>query len=67
MSFSTKILLGLIAGIAVGLFFGESVHHLEFLADGFENLLRMTVLPYITVSLILNLGRMNAAQAGTTC
>jgi Na+/H+-dicarboxylate symporter len=63
MSFSTKILLGLIAGIAVGLFFGESVHHLEIFANGFVNLLRMTVLPYITVSLIFNLGRMDARQA----
>jgi len=63
MSFSTKILLGLISGIAGGLFFGESVHHLEIFADGFVNLLRMTVLPYITVSLIFNPGRMDAAQA----
>ena len=63
MSFSTTILFGLIAGIGVGLFFGESVHHLEILADGFVNLLSMTVLPYITVSLIFNLGRMDSAQA----
>jgi Na+/H+-dicarboxylate symporter/ABC-type amino acid transport substrate-binding protein len=63
MSFSSKILIGLFSGILIGLFLGEKVTYLEFISDSYVNLLRMTVLPYITVSLILNLGSMNASQA----
>jgi L-cystine uptake protein TcyP (sodium:dicarboxylate symporter family) len=61
MSFSTGILIGLIAG--TGLFFGEPTVHLDFIADGFIKLLRMTVLPYIVVSLVLSLGSLKKQQA----
>ena len=38
MSFSKRILIGLSAGVAVGLFFGELVSPLKIVADGFVKL-----------------------------
>ena len=52
MSLSTKIIIGLILGIAVGLFFGEHVAFLSYGADAFILLLQMSVLPYIVASLV---------------
>ena len=63
MSLSTRILLGLALGIAVGLFFGEYVAFLGVVGDGFVMLLQMTVLPYVTVSLALGLGSVSGAEA----
>ena len=62
-SLSSLILIGLIAGIAAGLFFGESCRHLKPVGDGFVMLLQMTVLPYIIVSLITHIGGLTAEQA----
>ena len=63
MGLSTRIFIGLFAGVAVGLFFGELVADLKFFGDVFIKLLQMTVLPYIVVSLIAGFGRMTSAQA----
>ncbi len=63
MSFSQRILAGLLSGLAVGVFLGELVAPLEIVADGFVKLLQMTVLPYVTVSIVLSLGTLNAADA----
>jgi Na+/H+-dicarboxylate symporter/ABC-type amino acid transport substrate-binding protein len=63
MTFSRKILLGLALGILVGLFFGEQALALKWAADGFIKLLQMTVLPYVTVSIIESLGSLAAADA----
>lgn len=63
MSFSRKILLGLVLGIAVGLFFGERAAAMRLAADAFVRLLQMTVLPYVTVSLILGIGSLEPATA----
>ncbi len=63
MSFSRKILVGLAAGVATGLFFGERAAVLEWAADGFVKLLQMTVLPYVTVSIVSSLGRLDYASA----
>jgi Na+/H+-dicarboxylate symporter/ABC-type amino acid transport substrate-binding protein len=63
MSFSTQILVGLVAGIATGVFFGESVAPLKVVADGFVKLLQMTVLPYVTISIISSLGSLSAEDA----
>ena len=52
MTFSRKILVGLALGILVGLFFGERALALKWAADGFVKLLQMTVLPYVTVSIV---------------
>ena len=63
MGLSAKILLGLIAGIVTGLFFGEMVAGLRVFGDIFIKLLQITVLPYIIVSLISGLGRLQMEQA----
>jgi Na+/H+-dicarboxylate symporter len=63
MTFSRQILLGLVAGVLVGLFLGELVAPLGIVAEGFVKLLQMTVLPYVTVSIIVSLGSLNLAEA----
>jgi Na+/H+-dicarboxylate symporter/ABC-type amino acid transport substrate-binding protein len=63
MSFSTRILIGLGAGVAVGVFLGEEAAALKWAADGFVKLLQMTVLPYVTLSIIRSLGTLQIAQA----
>lgn len=65
MSSSKRILVGVLAGIAVGLFLGERAAPLDFFATAFVKLLQVTVLPYMTVSIVLNLGRLDYAQART--
>jgi Na+/H+-dicarboxylate symporter/ABC-type amino acid transport substrate-binding protein len=62
LSSSTKILVGLLAGVLVGLFFGEYASVLKVVADGFVKLLQMTVLPYITLSIITSLGALSYGQ-----
>jgi Na+/H+-dicarboxylate symporter/ABC-type amino acid transport substrate-binding protein len=63
LSFSTQILVGLAAGLVVGVFFGERVGVLKWAADGFVKLLQMTVLPYVTLSIVGSLGNLQMRQA----
>jgi Na+/H+-dicarboxylate symporter len=63
MSLSTKVLLGLVLGIAVGVFFGESAGSIQIVGDAFIQLLQMTVIPYILVALISGLGRLEFREA----
>ena len=63
MSLSSRILIGLIAGILTGLFFGELVSGLKLVGDVFVKLLQVTVLPYIVASLIAGFGRMQMSHA----
>ncbi len=63
MSLSTKILLALLLGLGVGMFFGEMAAPLEVVGDAFIQLLQMTVLPYITFSLVASLGSMTYEEA----
>jgi Na+/H+-dicarboxylate symporter/ABC-type amino acid transport substrate-binding protein len=65
MTSSTKILVGLVSGIFVGLFFGEHAGMLKIVADGFVKLLQMTVLPYITLSIIISLGGLSYDEVKT--
>ncbi len=51
--------MGFLAGITAGLLAGEYCAPLGVLGEIFVGLLQMTVLPYIIVSLIVNLGRLN--------
>ena len=70
MSLSAKILLGMGLGIFTGLFFGEKVTFLNIVGDGFIQLLQMTILPFVTFSLILGLGGLtykNALLLGKKC
>ena len=63
MTFTKQILLGLVLGLAVGVFLGEYASPFSLAGDIFIALLQMTVLPYIIVSLIANLGRISWAQS----
>lgn len=63
VSFSTRILIGLGAGVAVGVFLGEHAAALKWAADGFVKLLQMTVLPYVTLSIVSSLGNLHMADA----
>ncbi len=59
MSLSTRVLIGLGLGILLGLFIGEWVGPLGLVGDGFILLLQMPVLPYVALSLIASLGRLD--------
>jgi Na+/H+-dicarboxylate symporter len=63
MSSFTRVILGLGLGIFTGLFFGELAGSLEIFGEAYIRLLQMTVLPYIMVSLIGGLGRLDAGMA----
>ena len=54
---------GLFLGIACGLFFGELVRPLDFVASAFIRLLQMAVLPYIVFSLTAAVGRLSLREA----
>ncbi|RRJ84435.1 cation:dicarboxylate symporter family transporter [Aestuariirhabdus litorea] len=56
MSLATKVLLGLLAGIACGLLLGELTAPLEWVGKIFLMLLQMTVLPYILTSVMFGVG-----------
>jgi Na+/H+-dicarboxylate symporter/ABC-type amino acid transport substrate-binding protein len=55
-SLSIRILIGLGLGVALGLFLGDRVSFLDVAADAYVKLLQMTVLPFVTGSLIAGLG-----------
>jgi Na+/H+-dicarboxylate symporter/ABC-type amino acid transport substrate-binding protein len=63
LSTSQQILFGLVAGIAVGIFFGEKVSFLNWPARVFISLLQVTVLPYIVGSLIVGIGENTGQNA----
>jgi Na+/H+-dicarboxylate symporter/ABC-type amino acid transport substrate-binding protein len=60
MTLAAKVLVGLTAGVALGVFFGEEVAFLGILGRAFVLLLQMAVLPYVAVSLIAGLGSLTA-------
>jgi Na+/H+-dicarboxylate symporter/ABC-type amino acid transport substrate-binding protein len=62
-SLSARIAIGLASGLAVGLFVGERAAVLQVVADAYVKLLQMTVLPYVTVSIVASLGALDARQA----
>jgi Na+/H+-dicarboxylate symporter len=63
MSSSRRILIGLAAGAAAGVFLGDRAAPFQWAAEAYVKLLQMTVLPYVTVSIIGGLGRLRPAQA----
>jgi Na+/H+-dicarboxylate symporter/ABC-type amino acid transport substrate-binding protein len=64
-SLSSQIAIALATGIFFGIFLGEPAGFLSVVADGYINLLQMTVLPYVIVSLISGLGTLQFQQAKT--
>jgi Na+/H+-dicarboxylate symporter/ABC-type amino acid transport substrate-binding protein len=63
MSPSARILAGLGAGVLVGLFLGDLAGVFKWAADAFVRLLQMTVLPYVTLSIIGSLGALDGKVA----
>ncbi|MBD3851706.1 MAG: cation:dicarboxylase symporter family transporter [Acidobacteria bacterium] len=63
MTLSRKIVIGLTAGIACGLFFGEICGRLSIIGDAYIALMQMTVLPYIVLALIVNIGSLTLDTA----
>jgi Na+/H+-dicarboxylate symporter/ABC-type amino acid transport substrate-binding protein len=63
LGLAEQIIIGLVLGIAVGVFFGEEVKFLKIAGDAFIMLLQMTVIPYIIASLVTALGRLTLADA----
>jgi Na+/H+-dicarboxylate symporter/ABC-type amino acid transport substrate-binding protein len=61
-SLGTQVLLAFVLGLAMGMFFGETVGFLKNVGRAFILLLQMTVLPYITLSLITGLGQLTYQQ-----
>jgi Na+/H+-dicarboxylate symporter len=61
----TRILIGLVLGIGTGIFFGELCRPLRVVGDVFVGLLQMTVLPFIIVTLIANIGRLSLEKGKT--
>lgn len=57
------ILVGLMLGLLCGVFFGDYCRPLQVLGNAYVGLLQMTVLPYLTFSLIAKMGRLNMRQA----
>jgi galactitol-specific phosphotransferase system IIC component len=53
-----KVLIGLVVGVAVGIFFGEKAAFLRTAGNAFIMLLQISVIPYVMVSLITALGRL---------
>lgn len=53
----------MVAGILCGITFGEYCGYLRVVGEAYIGLLQMTVLPFIAVSLITNLGKLNARVA----
>jgi Na+/H+-dicarboxylate symporter/ABC-type amino acid transport substrate-binding protein len=63
MTLGTKILIGVIAGIALGVFLGERVGVFDVVGRIYVGLLQMTVLPYVVVSLIGKIGALTVPEA----
>ncbi len=56
LTLGTRILIGVLAGIAAGVFLGSLSAPLQVAGDIYVGLLQMTVLPYVVVSLISKVG-----------
>ncbi len=63
LSMFQRVILSLLLGIAAGIFFGEPMGRLEILGNIYIKLLQMTVIPYILVSLIGGLGKLDLEMA----
>lgn len=59
-----RVILALILGISAGLMIGEPMGNLGIIGTAYIRLLQMTVLPYVLVSIIGGLGRLDSHMAG---
>lgn len=58
-----RILLGMLLGGVAGLFFGESLVVLQPVSELYLRLSQMAVMPYLMLSLIISVGRMDTHTA----
>ena len=58
-----RVIIALILGISTGIFVGEPAGNIEVIGDVYIRLLQMTVLPYVLVSIIGGLGRLDSTMA----
>jgi len=58
-----RVIIALLLGISTGIFVGEPAGNLEILGSVYIHLIQMTVLPYVLVSIIGGLGRLNQSMA----
>ena len=63
MQSSTQMIVAMLIGFAVGIFFGESVGWLASIGTSVILLMQMTVLPYILVSLVGGIGKLKRSTA----
>ena len=63
LTLSRQIVIGLTAGIACGLFFGEICAVFQGAGSAFVALMQMTVLPYIVLALVVNIGSLTLDTA----
>jgi Na+/H+-dicarboxylate symporter/ABC-type amino acid transport substrate-binding protein len=65
LSLSSQVILGLVFGIVVGICVGELAAFLHNIGKAFILLLQMTLLPYISLSLITGLGHLSYQEVKT--
>ncbi|MCU7835765.1 MAG: cation:dicarboxylase symporter family transporter [gamma proteobacterium symbiont of Taylorina sp.] len=58
-----RVVIALLLGISTGIIVGEVAGNLEIIGTAYIRLLQMTVLPYVLVSIIGGLGRLDANMA----
>ncbi len=57
------IAIGLLLGVLCGVMFGDYCADLQVVGNAYVGLLQMTVLPYLVLSLISKMGRLNPSEA----
>src|SRR4029450_2600715 len=62
-NFRRRLVAGVGGGVALGLFVGERASALDVVADAYIKLLQMTVLPYVTLSLVGGIGSLSGGEA----
>jgi len=60
-----RVIIALILGVSSGIFIGEPMGNLEIIGNAYIRLLQMTVLPYVLVSIIGGLGRLDSNMAAS--
>ncbi len=58
-----RVIIALLLGISTGIFVGEPAGDIEIIGNVYIRLLQMTVLPYVLVSIIGGLGRLESDMA----
>ncbi len=63
LSFNAQIFIGILFGLFVGLFFGDSSSIFHPFATAFIRIMQITVLPYLIANLVGGVGSMNSSEA----